>query len=263
MEHRKSIRAYTRRFCGSLLRYITRPWNEIEVSFDECVNFFACSFGPNGWHPVVETLRQVERDPNIPLENTVLYRYHRNFCPEGIADLLPDGKVQFRPSFGLYPWGSFKRKGPFKAKDRHRTTSCGPSDEKFIAEMFDRILTLYHRLQKEGYQPWRFGNNVIGGTVLEDLSGARRVVILQGNHRMAVLAALGMKRIRIRFLPDSLRIIREADVDRWHFVKSGECSKKDALAIFRLYFQENGHHIARYLNLHPTNTLPNVLDRLK
>lgn len=75
--------------------------------------------------------------------------------------------------------------------------------------------------------------------------GKRRFVVLQGNHRMAVLSALGYKKITVRTNPGYLDYVRESDMNNWARVREGSCDIQTARAVFRLYFDETGEHVRR------------------
>jgi hypothetical protein len=99
-------------------------------------------------------------------------------------------------------------------------------------------------MKEQGYRPWQFGHTFIGGTFLISEDGERRFVVLQGNHRLAALAHLGMDRIAVRGVRGYLSEIRERDVERWPLVRAGACSPPAARAIFRLFFEQVGWHLA-------------------
>ena len=197
----------------------------------------------------METYKQFENEPCLPIEKTVLYIYHNKFQPYGICDCLPPHSVKFRPPWGLYPWGSFKYGLTTPAVNRDRTRCCGPSSLSMITDEFNRMKTLYDKLKKEGYRPWSFGNNHISGIMLETTDNRRKMLIIHGNHRLAALSALGYESLPIRLFEGGRHYLKEKNVKKWHFVKTRECSIDDALKIFRLYFTENGNHIKRIVGL--------------
>lgn len=233
----------------NVIYYLNRPWREFVFKLDDCCNNFACSFGNKGWHHLVETYKQIEKDPSLQVEKTVLYIYHNKFQPYGICDCLPPNSVKFTPPWGLYPWGSFKYGPTTFATNQDRTRCCGPSSLSVITDEFNRMKILYDGLKKEGYRPWSFGNNYISGIILETNENRRKMLVIHGNHRLAALAALGCKFLPIRLFKGRIRHLKEKNVKKWHYVKTGQCSIEDAIKIFRLYFTENGNHIKQILGL--------------
>jgi hypothetical protein len=79
------------------------------------------------------------------------------------------------------------------------------------------------------------------------MDGRRRFVVMQGNHRMAILAHLGAMRIEVRTIPQALTRIREADLARWPLVATGRCSIDHARSVFRMFFSESGWHVAKLI----------------
>lgn len=101
------------------------------------------------------------------------------------------------------------------------------------------------RLREQGYRPWAYGNSFIEGVFLYRRNGERRFVVLQGNHRLAILAHLGARSVQVRSAPGHLASVRERDLERWPLVLSGLCDRGSAQRIFDLYFTEDGAHVLR------------------
>ena len=173
-------------YARNITKFLNSPWREFKVSLNDCCNMFGSSFGDKGWHHLVETYKQIEKDPSLPVEKTILYIYHNKFQPHGISDCLPPHSVKFTPAWGLYPWGSFKYGTTTPATNQDRTRFCGPSSLSLITDEFNRMKFLYHKLKKEGYRPWSFGNNHISGIILETNDNRRRMLIIHGNHRLTI-----------------------------------------------------------------------------
>jgi hypothetical protein len=224
----------------SVLRRLT-PWRNSQVTIEETTSLFACGFGSMGWNPLVETLREYERNPTLRWDESSLFHYHRNFCPTSICDLLENGDARALPIFS-YPWGPFTV-GSDK-QDPRTSRKCGPSSDSFIREEFERTTRLHDALRRTGYDPWRLGNTFISGTFLLAADGQRRFVVMQGNHRMASLAVLGVREVICRSYPQHiLPAVRERDVEAWPLVRSGQCSRELALRVFRLFFEERGERV--------------------
>jgi len=225
-----------------------------EVPLEICTNPMGFSFAPTGWNYLVAQLQQFDRGGVPALEETLLYRYHQRYQPRDMSDLPQAAgmQVQFQPGLSIYPWGSFRiedsRKGGV-VKDARSSRFYGPSTAALVAQDVANLQDLYQALKTQGYRPWRRGNTFIGGVFLERDDGARRFVVLQGNHRTAVLAHLGHRTMTARYLNDHFRCIREKDLDRWYYVRSGQCSPADARAYFHAYFQADGRERARRLGL--------------
>lgn len=240
-------------YVGNGVRLVTAPWRQRYVAPAEASTIFGCSFGSPGWHHLRETLKEYDSNPRIRYSDTSLYRFLTHFQPPSICDLLPQPAVESPLPLFLYPWGTFRQGELVSAKNPWMSRFCGPSSEKFISDEFDRTIQLYHEVRRVGYRPWQFGNTFIGGTFLRSSDGASRFVVLQGNHRMAILAHLGEQRVAVRNISGYLSEVREHDCLRWPLVANNQCSKDYALRIFRLFFTENGDHVRRALGVTEEN----------
>lgn len=227
---------------GNGWRRLSSPWLQRDANPAECRSLFAASFGDEGWHHIRATLKEVDVNPSITYEQTALYRFLTGFRPISISEFVDHSQELSLPLF-VYPWGTFRTGEAATSKDPVTSRFCGPSSEQFVADEFDRIVRLYAQLRVTGYRPYTFPHSFISGTWLERLDGRRVFVVLQGNHRLAVLAHLGHQQIAVRPLRGWLWRIREADVRSWLLVRSGRCSVAHALSIFALFFNCDGHHL--------------------
>lgn len=234
-----------RHYLGNSRRFVTAPWRQRVIPIGEATSLFACSFGRDGWHPFVKTLEEYEACSEISWKKTTLYKYHKGFCPKSIIDLIDNGQRTSEIPIFSFPWGTFR----IGASNKDVLTSrfCGPSADELIKSEFNALVALYKNISRQGYRPWDFGYGFIGGTFLLSADGKRRFVVLQGNHRMAVLSALGYKKITVRTNPGYLDYIRESDMSNWARVREGSCDIQTARSVFRLYFDKTGEHVRRIL----------------
>ena len=235
-------------YLGNVYRFLTIIKFQRTILISEARTIFGASFGENGWHHIIKTLEEYDADPEIKYQKTSLYHFLKNFKPISICDLT-DSKLSSDalPLFN-YPWGTFKKNEQVSFKDPMTSRFCGPSENEFIREEFERTISLYQEIKKSGYKPWTYGNGFIGGTFLINNVGDTRFVVLQGNHRMAILAHLNYKSVSVREVKGNLTKIFEKDSENWFLVKSGKCSVNIANEVFSLYFKEDGKHINKLLN---------------
>jgi hypothetical protein len=85
-------------------------------------------------------------------------------------------------------------------------------------------------------------------------NGDRRFVVLQGNHRLAVLAHLGVPQIAVRDVAGYVPVVRESEASRWPLVANGNCTAASALRIFNLFFESTGLEIGQRLRAAPSLT---------
>lgn len=234
-------------YLGNTQKFLSSPWRQWNIDPEYAINIFACNFGDGGWHHLRRTLEEFDRDPLIKQESTTLWRYLKKFQPENISALCGINENRLPPF--TYPWGTFKKGILIANKSADNSRFCGPSTDDFISCEFRDLTKLYLELRKTGYRPNTYPNSFIGGTWLIDLNGNQRFVVLQGNHRMAVLSHMGYKRIAVRVMPGYLGKIHEKFISEWPLVSRRICSESDAQQIFRFYFEENGFHVARLIQM--------------
>ena len=89
-----------------------------------------------------------------------------------------------------YPWGCFNlnRKIP---KSANESRFCGPSQDQLVEEEFVNLKRLVMSIVTHGYKPIS-RRSLIFGTYIGNRN-CKVFVPLQGNHRIAVLIALGFK----------------------------------------------------------------------
>ncbi len=51
--------------------------------------------------------------------------------------------------------------------------------------------------------------------------------------------------------PESVKVVHEAELDQWYYVKHGRCTPEHALEIFYAFFELGGRERIRYLGLPP------------
>lgn len=229
---------------GNGLRFLSRPWRQRSICPEDATTIFGCSFGDGGWHHIRRTLSEFDADPSIAPAQSSLGRYLERFRPSSISILAGVTGEEPLPLF-VYPWGTFSDGTGQSAKDACNSRFCGPSTVAFVNEEFRRTVRLYAEMRVHGYRPRSFPNSYIGGTWLEAVDGRQRFVVMQGNHRMAILAYLGVTRIEVRTIPQALARVREADIAQWPLVATGRCSIDHARRVFEMFFTENGWHVAK------------------
>ncbi len=230
---------------GNLIRFLSAPWQQWNISPEKACTIFGSNFGKSGWNHIKQTLEEYDSNNQIKAKDTTLWKFLKEFKPRNILEVAGvDTKKEF--DLFTYPWSSFTKNSLKKSPLLSRF--CGPSTDEFIEEEFKRIIALYKKLKKEGYKPYTYPNSFIYGTWLTSMSGASRFVVLQGNHRMSILSHLGYVKVKVRTHKSYLKNISESDLESWEFVKSGDYSSDEALHVFNLFFQNNGNHIKNMIN---------------
>jgi hypothetical protein len=228
---------------------------------------FGFGFGRHGWHPFVALLDQTADDDTAPI--TDFERFFRDpavIAVRNLNELLdlsaePLGLTLRCPFWlGTYPWGGLAaadhdRVGPAFgwAYDEatgsstadlwgsHRTVWYRPDRSPTLAN--ERRLTLdLRRSIRTGYRPLR-ARGFPRLLLLRRSSGETRTVVIDGHHRLAVLAHLGVDSV----LAEIDGVVDEHDVANWYEVRTGRCPTDDALAVFDAFFALDGterfHHV--------------------
>jgi len=232
---------------GNVLRTINSPWLQKKFEIDNISNIFASSFGSTGWHPIIKTLEEYDLNSTISVDETSLWKYHKNFLPKSTSTLINKKINASLPTF-IYPWGSFNDGSSISKKKQKLSRFCGPSSDQFIQDEFIRTIALYESLKISGYTPKKYPHSYIGGTILEKNNGQKKFIVMQGNHRTAIFAHLGYKNLDVRLIKNALNYVREKDLSKWTMVNKGQCNESDAKKIFDFFFEEDGHHILNILN---------------
>lgn len=229
---------------GNLLRAASAPWLEKSINPNEATSIFGCCFGAAGWHHLRRTLEEYDDNPKQKIKETVMWEFLKNFCPTSISELAKYEGQELLPLF-VYPWVDLNtvRK---KRKDPWDSRFCGPSTDQFVIEEYERTVTLYKKIKFQGYNMYEYPHSLIRGTFLISNSGEKRFVVMQGNHRMAVLAHLGHNEILVRANTGSIPFVNERKIETWANVRNGRCSVEHAKKIFDYFFKENGFKVSQF-----------------
>lgn len=230
-------------YLGNIYRLLTLNKFQKIISPNEARTIFGVSFDKHGCHHIIKTLEEYDQNPKIDYRETTLFSFLKNFTPNSICDLIEITEKHSDLDLFVYPWGTFSKGKNDTKKNPYLSRFCGPSNDEFIKEEFNRTIKLYKEIKISGYRPWKYGNTFIGGTFLIKKNGDARFITLQGNHRMAILSHLNYEKIPVREIRGHFVNIFEKDLHEWELVKSRKCPVDVAKAIFSLYFKENGVQI--------------------
>ena len=195
-------------------------------------------------NPLYKTALQFLIDMNISVENTFLYQYKKDI--HTLGDVFGVSFLQDIPyDYGFIPWLHYK------PVSKYRDVAFIDFD---VAEKVEKIKDLIHSIQKHGYNPKKFPDRK-GGIVGYTLShqDTKRTYIVSGNHRVAVLGAMG---IPFDILPETGKSIKDRDAEgvgvdynnfpeefssdtiaRWPSVSSGFLTEEQAFEILNRYLE--------------------------
>jgi hypothetical protein len=202
------------------------PW--LCVPLESLLHYRGFSFDPSGWHPHRVTLEEYLAQPARPYEQTSLYRYHTRYWPNNLQEALlyrMDDRVEplcWLPAAGPFrnPWNitrSQVRQGVHTGGSNHaslrawKDTLVSMEASKFSAEHF---LRLYYKIEADGYRPLRYDEQPVRGYFLSD-GTEYRFVCGNGNHRLSVLAVLGIKEVLVKLAENHPAVVHKSQAYRW------------------------------------------------
>lgn len=233
-----------------------------EIPLRRCVYLGGYGYGPEGWHPFVETLRSYREDPGLSYEDTVLARFYDRFRPANLLELYfpapivearrdaPLARVSTHEVVPPAPWDleiSVPR-GEKGLAARHGHQSFGPVSTEKGALEFARLTGTFDSIRSYGYRPERSSDGDIRGYFLVD--GDRwSFVIRSGMHRTAALAALDAETVRVTFDPGRPRALHASTLDRWPLVRGGPFDSALARLFVDQHLDADGSWQARQLGM--------------
>lgn len=221
----------------------------VRVRLSVCRDILGYAYTPQGWHYFVAFLRQYADNPRISPEDSVLTHYYQRFAPNSLWEAMTGMPKEALPAeFGDLPdWPALpwltRRLTP-----RDGNQHFGTFTRKTI-QRHDRLCrSLYDKIREEGYLPDRYPDGYIRGHYLKN--GTKyRFIVTAGQHRMAVLAALGYHAFAAKIQPGYPRVADADQADTWPQVINGTYTPGQARRVHSLYFQLDGTERARRLGL--------------
>lgn len=171
---------------------------------------------------------------NIDLEASPFRVWREAVAPRCAADLLgiktdPSSYLRQKASLAWrMPWD----RKPTRQQRRARVNYLERSDLASDKHEVERVVAIVDSIRSNGYQPESFGYAT--GWLLDRGDSDFAVLIAAGNHRAAVLLALGYDSIPIRFKPSSL--VTRCSVNSWPGVRAGAFTVEEALQVFDRVF---------------------------
>ena len=201
-------------------------------------------------------VEDIINESDVQYKGSVLEKYYKIYQPKTFYDLYftvkkpknlleMDYKMLFE-DLNVYKfdlWSDVKQRvkmdqvHEYGLLRSHGTQHYGPvSHEKGELEL-KRLKDTYFSICKYGHKPDQFG--YITGYFLKYKSDYR-FIILDGNHRTAVLCAMKYDKIPVVFVENFPRVVDYNDIPNFPHVKNGLFSENLAKQIFKSYFEDNG-----------------------
>jgi hypothetical protein len=235
------------------LAALDRPGSLLDVPVARCIDSMGWSFAADGFHYFTATLREALATGQLKVEGSALDRYYAAFRPRdwhqglGLADGADTGPLRQMPVDiynAVLPWsGEVQHATMVEGKldlrqvripeaDFHR---CGPQTPANVRREIERSVACMQKLAAESYAPEIHVDGYIRGVVLRR-GDDWRFLVTAGQHRIAALAALDQRTVRVKFQPNWPRLIDAAQVDQWRWVANGLYTREQALTAFAALF---------------------------
>jgi len=177
-----------------------------------------------GYHPFTEGIKAYHQDANIEVEKTPMARFYKDFQPQNLLEAFFKAWVQERIEMGGFGENMPKEEG---------SHYLGPTSKRHLESEWNRLKSIYHSVQ-EGFDITQQSDTIRGYFLThQDKTIA---VMVGGNHRTGVLAALNAPYIPMELHPHRPKIVQLEEMDAWPLVKSKWMSKALAKAVFLSFF---------------------------
>lgn len=235
-------RIITRRESG---QKAPRPvYDELEIPLAFCVHYSGFRYGCHEFNPLENRARDLHRGDSFLETRRRFVDFLLYYRPRGMAEALGINLRKHCPLWA-YPWWNV-------AEDRLTPGFGWFDDSEDVPDVithFSEAGILAYRIDQEFFWQeqalWMIGKHGYRSDLysyIEVCELRRRehpsaFIVMDGNHRISALFALGHESVRVR--RDKLLVIHEDRMNEWPGVKSGRVPPDDAHAIFMAYFQGN------------------------
>ncbi len=235
----------------------TESYHEkIFVDIKDCTSINGFAFG-QGWHFLVETLEQYKKNRSIKYEDTALAKYYECYQPQNLLEALfgknkTDNDSDFlaltkyrSPQNAPMPWTPMKM---VTKSFKRNSGDYGPKDKfsNYGIHRMRRLISIYGSIKENGFDEEKnseIGDHIKG--ILLKRNNEYKFLVVNGNHRIAALSALGYQKVSVRSCKKFPSIIDIDNCPNWPCVKKGIYNENAARKILLHYFEENGLNKAK------------------
>lgn len=207
-----------------------------EVPIDRCYHYRAFRYGGFGSNPYEDYQVGLVRGQDVKVLRNAFADVILNCRPrtmgEAIGIDLPDW-----PAW-RFPWKRNPRRTikAIEIPENNPDVVCHHCDAGILASHINRefqwLEMSIQSIRERGYKPCSYGYI----QCIELSNGhCSSFLVVDGNHRLAALHALGNRTAEIMIWPSP---VRREDVDRWPDVRNGVRPREQALRLFDRYFSE-------------------------
>ncbi len=252
----------------------------IELPATSCRSMSSAAFicSKTSGHPLIDTALGILNGRIANYAGSPLQKYHESFQPANLADfmgIVPADQhpvALLSPYAFVYPWEGIPNtqmqrqnyQWMVTENKKHRPEfsvmkewyAIGPvSMEKGNLE-FERLSKVLYSVKEKGFRRVDGLDGDICGVILVK-DGKFVALISPGQHRIAVLVALGCDHVPVRIGNRAVPIVHRETVKSWPAVTGGFFNELQALNVFDRVFEGRQPHI--YSNKNCTASCENML----
>ena len=219
-------------FLKKILRHIKKRVVR-EIAISECVHYCGFAYGKNAFNPYEQYCSSIVRDENPAPRRQQFIDFLRFYRPKTMAAALGYTSADQTPLW-VYPWYDWPVGGP----NINNGWVDDPDDvpdllthfsdkgilEWRILEEFCWLERAFNSVQRHGYQPEKYGCFACVLPLIRK-NNERRYLVLDGNHRISALSALG----KSHCVATIEKEVREENVSTWPGVVAKFFSPESAL----------------------------------
>lgn len=212
------------------------------------------SFSKDGWHPFVQTLQEYAENSDLRFEDSTLARLYNLYQPCNVQEALLDHLQEplkpfcdWPPSYELISrvWtinqqyviahlNTLKNKPPIQG-----WIYFGPHTQEYGKLEFQRLIKVYNSIKNKGYHPELAGSDPVNGYFLQKENNSR-FVLLQGNHRISAMKALGYSEADVLIRQGHPAVVDWANLDKWTEDRGGMYSSHNVRCLFDTLLNSSG-----------------------
>jgi hypothetical protein len=241
------FKLYPRKLPEQIGLHTSDPYTvPISVDISNITSRVGFSFSSKDWHPFVQTLKEYEMNPNLGYEDSTLAKLYKRYTPQNVQEVLTDQIstpqkpfCDWPPKYQFITWVWTLNQNRVDniinylkgRSDSDGWIYFGPHDISYGKKEFDRLISLYVSIKKEGFASTLSDKDPVNGYFLKKGNDVK-FVLLQGNHRVSVLKALGHKSVNIIIRKGHPAVV---DYDKLHLWTQGRGGIYSSLLIEQLF----------------------------
>lgn len=224
---------------------LSRPWQATEVGVAECVHYAGFRYGHGEYHPYETYVQRLHRGDAPGDIRAQLLDFLRWYRPRRIDQALGIALPRPHPLW-LFPWHPLWKflttrasAGWYSAPARVPDVITSFAEVGIPRTQLERehrwLHDAYESIARQGYLPERYGYPA-GRLLIADAS-RRACLLLDGNHRVSAISALGHTALTVMVSPR--HTVRLDELEQWPGVRARFFTRDEAERVFMAYLSGN------------------------